>query len=206
MDAGERPGAGRRIARWLVSAAAVAGIFAACWSVYTYFAPSPDNAAPPAIATSAIPAQPTPETTTSAELPTTDTAASARAEPPAIATPTVERIVVESGYSNEAVKCCKVGANLFQIQGSGTTSFGFHWSTRMSDGTEVDSDSCQIIATVTGPENPPALRVVDCTTRRSNSFSGYGNWVSVSTPGEYTVTVTDELSGATGNVVVTVIP
>lgn len=121
------------------------------------------------------------------------------------ATPVMSGFIVASGYSNEAVPCCMVGPNMFQLGDNGKTEFGYHWSARLSDGTENDSQTCAILVTVTGPENPPSLRTNYCTTRRSNTFSGFGNYASVSTPGQYTITVIDQVSGATGSVVVTVV-
>lgn len=123
--------------------------------------------------------------------------------PPA---PTMSSIRVESGEASEAVPCCKVGPNTFQIQDSRSASFGYHWAAVMSDGTTNDTDTCSILVTVSGPEAVESLRTDKCTTKRSNSFSGFKNYANVATPGTYTVTVVDQLSGASGSIEIAVVP
>ncbi len=185
----------------------LAAVAALVWGVFIWFHPAP-SADPQGTQIAVAPpsALSSPETLSAparSSAPPSSTASAQQVDVPA--PPVMNQILVESGYSNEAVPCCMVGKNLFQLADNGKASFGYHWSSRLSDGTENTSKDCQILVTVTGPENPPSLRVMDCTTRRSNTFTGYGNYALVATPGEYVVTVTDELSGVTGAVTVTVI-
>ena len=111
---------------------------------------------------------------------------------------TMQEIIVGTVIATPAVPCCMVGPGLYELGDDGETSVGYTWSSRMSDGTENDSKTCAMLVTVTGPENPPALRRMDCSVHRSNGFSNYGNIAYLTTPGEYTITVTDEVSGVVG--------
>jgi hypothetical protein len=124
--------------------------------------------------------------------------------PVAAPAPVMQSIVVDTVVATPAVPCCRVGPGLFQLQESSrsatgyTTAVGYKWSSRMSDGTEKTGKDCAMLVTVTGPENPPALRRQDCTVRGSNGFSNYGNIAELTTAGTYTITVIDEVSGVTG--------
>lgn len=157
-----------------------------------------------------------PSTSTTSEVQHTPSAEAPALEPSITETPAappvMQSIVVDTVVATPAVPCCRVGPGLFQLQESSrsatgySTVVGYIWSSRMSDGTENTGEDCAMLVTVTGSENPPALRRQDCTVIRSNGFSNYGNIAELTTAGTYTITVIDEVSGVTGTGTFEVLP
>lgn len=193
--------ADKKFAEVIILLAGIASIVGVGYVIADHLSASTNTPNPVAIA----PEQSDTPTPTSTHRPQSHKPAAEK--PVTIAVPKMAKIIVGTGYETPAVPCCKVGPNLFKIDDkSGEASFGFHWSSRMSDGTENDTQNCAIVAKVTGPETPPALRTDECSVSGSNGFNGFGNYADVTTPGRYNVTITDQVSGVTGSVVVNVIP
>jgi uncharacterized protein YfaS (alpha-2-macroglobulin family) len=65
-----------------------------------------------------------------------------------------------------------------------------------ADGTKNNGDDCQIIVRVSGADTFPAYRTAECS-KSSGSMSA-DNAEEITVPGNYTVTITDETTGATG--------
>lgn len=106
---------------------------------------------------------------------------------------TVDGIAVEAA----ALQGRRVGPNLFQFDGNLDFGLGYSWIAT-AGGVAVNSNSCQIIARVTGPQSFPAVRTDECSRDIGSPFNGGINSERITEPGDYTVTVTDELTGTTG--------
>lgn len=65
------------------------------------------------------------------------------------------------------------------------------------------SEFCQIKAQVTGTTDFPAVKTAECSRSIGSPFNGGINSERIAEPGVYTVTVTDELTGATNAVTFT---
>jgi hypothetical protein len=183
--------------RWAFAITAIGVVVAivALWPTFgSYFLQLNENQSQPPAAVSALPTEATTNPVENASTP----APAEAAQPVQIAPPVMNEIVVGTVVATPAVPCCIVGPGLFELGDDNSTTLGYTWSSRMSDGTENDSEGCAMLITITGPENPPSLRKNDCSVSRSNGFSNYGNIATVSTTGTYTITVVDEVSGVTG--------
>ncbi|MEK6311299.1 MAG: hypothetical protein V4737_16105 [Curtobacterium sp.] len=129
--------------------------------------------------------------------------ATQQAAPPA---PTLSSFVVNAALTEPVQVGYKVGPNRFQLDGNGAASISFSWSGRMSDGTANESDSCSMLATVTGAGSTfPSVLSSSCSAPGASSFNGSKNHVDIKVPGDYTVTVTDQLTGASGSLTFTVL-
>lgn len=94
----------------------------------------------------------------------------------------------------------RVGPNMYSLGNAGYASVSYGWRAIRSDGTFDESESCQIEARVTGPETLEAMRSAECTRGIGSVFTGSANHLQVHTPGSYTVTLTDQISGLEGTV------
>jgi len=189
---------------FLGSVATIIGLWP---SIAGYFIQLNDQQSESPVAVSTMATQGTPDPAKSATTPDPTNSVPVQVTAPVqIAAPVMKEIVVGTVVATKAVPCCMVGPGLFQLQEDDRTELGYTWSSRMSDGTENDSENCAMLVTITGPESPPALRKNDCTVIGSNGFSNYGNIARVSTTGTYTITVVDEVSGVTGVGKFTVLP
>jgi hypothetical protein len=72
---------------------------------------------------------------------------------------------------------------------------GYSWTATDADGAAVDTDSCQIVAQVTGTETFPAIKTDECTRSAGSPFNGGINSETLTQPGTYRITVTDQLTG-----------
>ena len=101
----------------------------------------------------------------------------------------------------------QVGPDLYQVGGGGNNAeIAYNWHAVMSDGSSNTTATCQILATVTGPESVDSYRTSDCTDTSVNGFTGAANIFYVKTPGTYTVTVTDQLTNISAQHTFTVVP
>ena len=126
------------------------------------------------------------------------TTASADGQPiaPQKAAPALSSFVVGSTLDAAVPFGRKVGPGKYQMwSNSKSAEIAYIWSGRMSDGTENDTQNCAITATVTGPANFPAQLFSDCSFDRTRTV----NTVVITIPGNYHVTITDSLTGATGS-------
>lgn len=101
----------------------------------------------------------------------------------------------------------KVGPNRFKRDDQqDTATVSYIWQAEMSDGTLNESTDCQIHANVSGPQWVESMTIDECSYDDEGSigFSGV-NVQNYTEPGTYTVTVTDQLTGATGTATFTVI-
>lgn len=97
----------------------------------------------------------------------------------------------------ETLQGRKLGPNFFAFDGNLDFGLGYAY-TATAGGVAVKDESCQIIMQVTGPEWFPAQRTAECSRRVGSPFNGGINSERITVPGEYTITVTDELTGTTG--------
>jgi hypothetical protein len=155
----------------------------------------------PANSSGQRPTQERPSTAqTDQPVPTTDPAT-------AIAAPTFSGLRLEFAH-DDVTSGTQVGPSLFQLEPYSDrkeVTVAFVWYGTMSDGTARTDDSCQILASISGPEPHPAVRSAACTYDSVNSFRSRTNLVSITTPGDYSVTVLDELTGVTATSSFTVV-
>jgi hypothetical protein len=98
----------------------------------------------------------------------------------------------------EALQGRKVGPSAFAFDGNLDFGLGYGWH-GTAGGVEIDGESCQILMQVTGPQSFPAQRTANCSERVHSGFNGGLNSERITESGVYTVTVTDELTGVSGN-------
>lgn len=99
----------------------------------------------------------------------------------------------------------QVGPNMIQM-GQFGADIAVAWELR-SNGVPIQGPNCQILVSITGPNAPGAKRSANCSegndiTHVRSSHVAF----NVRTAGQYTVTVTDEISGILGKQVVTILP
>jgi len=104
----------------------------------------------------------------------------------------------------EALQGRKVGPSTYAFDGNLDFGLGYGWR-GTAGGVEVDSEDCQIRMQVSGPENFPAQRTAECSKQVGSPFNGGINSERIKTPGQYTITVTDELTGTTQSAIFTLI-
>ncbi|MCX2714407.1 hypothetical protein [Mycolicibacterium sp. J2] len=191
------PGNSKRAVPW------IGGILAASFLLYillpnasgstnTMPATTPETK-PPTVPSTTTPTaiSMTPWTTTSTTVSTTERPTTTSSGP---AIPTaVDKIDVYL----EALQGRKVGPTSFAFDGNLDFGLGYGWH-GTAGGVEVDGESCQIRMQVTGPESFPAQRTAKCSERVHSGFNGGINSERITQPGEYTVTVADELTGTVG--------
>jgi len=86
---------------------------------------------------------------------------------------------------------------MFAFEGNLDFGLGYGW-TATAGGVEVDTETCQIKMQVTGPESFPAQRTAECSKSVGSPFNGGINSERIKIPGDYTISVTDEITGTTG--------
>ncbi|UPW11993.1 hypothetical protein M1C59_25415 (plasmid) [Gordonia terrae] len=93
----------------------------------------------------------------------------------------------------------RIDPGLYQLSGDGRRfGIGYAWSARRSDGTEDTTNNCQITAVIAGNGTSfPAYRTDECTKDFGSPFNS-DNGQEIAVPGTYTLTITDQLSGASG--------
>lgn len=74
---------------------------------------------------------------------------------------------------------------------------GYGWS-GTAGGVKVDGESCQIRMQVTGAATFDVQRTAECSRSVGSPFNGGINSERLTVPGEYTITVTDELTTLSG--------
>lgn len=94
----------------------------------------------------------------------------------------------------------QVGPGQFQLSDQhGMVRVIYTWEAVMSDGTGNDSEGCRILVSVSGPQQLDSMRTNKCSFQRVSTIAARADNVQDYTqPGEYTITLKDELSGATG--------
>jgi hypothetical protein len=130
---------------------------------------------------------------------TTTTTTTTTPSPPPIPT-RVDKIDVYV----EALQGRKVGPTTYAFDGNLDFGLGYGWR-GTAGGVEVDGESCQIKMQVTGPQTFAAQRSAKCSETVHSGFSGAVNSERITQPGDYTVTVTDELTDSVGTATFTLI-
>lgn len=122
--------------------------------------------------------------------------------PPALASFTVD---TELGFPGAG---SRVGTDLFQLASNGVSGVqvAYRWYAVMSDGSDNDTDSCQILAVVTGPQQVDSMRSSSCTEVTTNGFTGSKNVFYLKSSGTYSITVTDQTTGISAKHSFTVVP
>jgi hypothetical protein len=137
------------------------------------------------------PTTPSVTTTTTTATTTTTTTTTTPSAPPI---PTrVDKIDVYV----ETLQGRKVGPTTYAFDGNLDFGLGYGWH-GTAGGVEVDGESCQIRMQVTGPETFPVQRTAKCSEQVHSSFNGGINSERITEPGDYTITVTDEVTGTVG--------
>jgi hypothetical protein len=84
------------------------------------------------------------------------------------------------------------------LDGNPRFGLGYSWTATDADGAAVDTQSCQIVAQVSGVETFPAIKTDECSRSAGSSYNGGINSETLTKPGSYRVTVTDQLTGSVG--------
>lgn len=147
--------------------------------------------------TSSAPTPMTTTTTTTTTMTTTTTTTTTPEPSPPPPAPPIPTQVDAIAINVEALQGRKVGPNMFAFDGNLDFGLGYGW-TATAGGVEVDGENCQIKMQVTGPESFPAQRTAECTKSVGSPFNWGINSERITTPGDYTITVIDEITGATG--------
>lgn len=142
------------------------------------------------------PANPTSEPSPSL-APTVDTPSTAQppakvvVPPPVLASFNVDTALGFPGAGS------RVGPDLFQLSSNGASGVqvAYRWYAVMSDGSSNDTNSCQILAVVTGPQQVDSMRSSSCTEVTTNGFFSSKNVFYLKLSGTYSVTVTDQITG-----------
>lgn len=133
--------------------------------------------------------------TTTTARPTTTITRETTPESSAFATPPPG--VQSFEITIESMSGSRVGPNLFQLTpGGARLGIQWDWVGLRADGTPDDGEDCQIIVRVTGAANFPAYRTDECS--KSSGTMSANNAEEFKVPGDYTVSITDETTGATG--------
>ncbi|WP_068479749.1 hypothetical protein [Pseudoclavibacter helvolus] len=118
---------------------------------------------------------------------------------PAAAGADIDRFEIAVGTPNGHTVGERVGDNKFQVsenQGEVTVVYG--WTAISSAGLENTSETCNITTTISGPEFQSGVLSDDCAVGGVSFFSASDRMLRITTPGDYTVTVTntDSQTGA----------
>lgn len=94
-----------------------------------------------------------------------------------------------------------IGPNRYQLSDQHNKVYVIYgWDAVMSDGTENDSESCEIVGSVAGPQRLASYLTNECSYGGGSSIGNPNETVlDISVPGDYTVTVKDKLTGVTGS-------
>ena len=94
----------------------------------------------------------------------------------------------------------KIGPNKFHIRGGATyIELAYTWEAKNGDFV-IESDNCEMVIKVSGPASVPGDRSSLCST--SNSGQSY---LKFTAPGDYTITVTDKQSNASGELKISIV-
>ncbi|MEX5261575.1 hypothetical protein [Kocuria sp. CPCC 205263] len=122
-------------------------------------------------------------------------------------TPTLASIRVSISEPRNVIYGEKVGPNRFKRDDQhGKVIVSYTWQAIRSNGTVNENLECAIHAEVAGPQWVAAMEADECTFEDEGSISFSDDNVQEYTePGDYVVTVTDQLTGATGTATFTVV-
>lgn len=123
---------------------------------------------------------------------------------PAHTAPPISTAVDQISIYIEPLQGRKVGPTTYAFTGNQDFGLGYGWN-GTAGGVEVDGESCQILMQVTGAETFPAQRTAQCSRRVGSPFNGGINSERLTVPGEYTITVTDELTNTVGTATFTLL-
>jgi hypothetical protein len=87
---------------------------------------------------------------------------------------------------------------------AGTLSISYSWAGVMSDGTEAGGTGCAMNVSISGPANIPAITDNQCSPTYISAYNSAGHRLDLTVPGDYTLTATDSITGATGSTVISV--
>lgn len=93
---------------------------------------------------------------------------------------------------------------MYKLGTGGTVLASLGWSAPNGRGA-YNGDTCQMQVSVAGSKSFPMITTAQCYGSLNSSFGGE-NKVQITTPGSYTVTAQDMVSGATGTSTFTVEP
>lgn len=92
-----------------------------------------------------------------------------------------------------------IGKDLYQLGSGGVLGLEYSW-TGLKNGTEVETEDCQIRTIVTGPDGPiPGAKSNECSERN-------GNAERITTTGTFEILVEDELTGTKTTTTFKVVP
>lgn len=96
----------------------------------------------------------------------------------------------------------KVGPSTWQLSdwgGKPTADISVAWEARSDDNVKIDSDSCEVIISITGPTDASSIRSSACSQGHVSGFRDESVVFRLHVQGNYTVTVTDKVSGVEGS-------
>jgi len=89
---------------------------------------------------------------------------------------------------------------------AGKLSISYTWAGVMSDNTQAEGTWCSMRIDIAGPVTIPAHTDNECSPDPVSAFSSIGHRLELTVAGEYTLTATDMITGATGSTTITVQP
>lgn len=97
----------------------------------------------------------------------------------------------------------KVGEDLYALGRHGTLALDVEWTLTDRNGSELRGEDCQVVVSVEGPGESLIRRFASCSGLTRGYFDGFPSGITV--PGDWTVTVLDELSGREQSRAITVL-
>lgn len=114
--------------------------------------------------------------------------------------------IIETKLGEPVIVGRKLGRDAYALGSAGEADITYKWTGYSSSGTKMDGTNCQMVATITGPQTFPTYRTANCSERFASSFNGHLTGLDITVPGTYTISVTDEVTGATASGSFTVSP
>ncbi|NHA70280.1 hypothetical protein [Phycicoccus flavus] len=147
---------------------------------------------------------PTGLSTTTAPEPSRSTRSAATNTPPSRSDGTggLAKIVVDVDVDGSIAVGERVGPNLWQLSefgGESLVELSVAWDGRDSDGITIEGEECQMLIQTSGPEDIPSFRSGQCTDGHHGALNAASNYIAISKPGKYTVTVVDQVSKTKGS-------
>lgn len=169
-----------------------------------WFGSSQDTSSPPTTTTSITTTTTSTTTRSPIDEPTDDPWGGTTPPRPTSSAPPIPTQVDQITVYIEPLQGRKVGPTTYAFDGNLDFGLGYGW-TGTAGGVAVDGESCQIRMQVTGPETFTAQRTAECSKGVGSPFNGGINSERLTTPGDYTITVTDELTNTVGTATFTLI-
>lgn len=93
----------------------------------------------------------------------------------------------------------RVGENKFQLDDAGQLTMSYGWRSLDQNGSVINESKCQIVATLNGPQVLPSMLSDKCSQGIAGFFYHLDNQLDITSPGHYSVSVVDELSGVSAS-------